>query len=98
HEDTTVEHQAVGGGDAADHAACPVVRVFGDVLGRIDASGGHVGESQCLERFADLVHAGPCRDGRVDLGDAGDAAGVARQSGIGAEVVAADGLHQPPED
>ena len=81
-----------------DHVAGTVVRVFGDVLRGEDLARWHLRLVERGHRLGDAARRGPLADGRVDLRDARDATGVAREVGGRGQIGAADLLHQPLED
>ena len=74
------------------------MRVFHDILGRVDAARRHAGIGEPQQHLGHGPLAGPGLDGAVELVDARYAAGIFGQRGIVAKVVPADRLHEPLED
>ena len=74
-----------------DHAARQELRIGEHVGHAVDLAHGHIGPFERAQRLVDVASAAPLLDGAVDLLDAAGAAVVARQVGIGGQVLAADG-------
>ncbi len=92
------QRAAVGGRHVVDHFTRLILRIFDDVLDRINPAGRHAGGVQLFQGVLQGLRDGPRGDRGVEFADARHAAIVVRQAGIVPKIGAVDHFHQALEN